>query len=124
MDVVNEMQHMHVTDLAQSNPDYGHQEDRATVITSTTVSIVLGSAAALDNIEAESDGGQIATSFGVSDLRTATGKPLRVPDPPDADNVFAVNAFQCPYCFTFIIVKSSREWQNVSVPPPQVSPWA
>ena len=34
VDVVHEMQHMHVTDLVQSNPDHGHQEDRATAITS------------------------------------------------------------------------------------------
>jgi len=77
--------------------------------TSTTISNVPKSSV-------ESDGGQTATSFGTI-MEEAAGnskvKLLKVPDPPDADRVFAGNAFQCPYCCTMIIVKNSKAWQYV-----------
>jgi len=97
------------------------QEDAGTVITaaktSTTISIVPKSAVlrtqpVLDTIEAESDGGQTATSFGTV-METGKVKLLKVPDPPDADVVFAGNAFQCPYCYCLIIVKNSRAWRYI-----------
>lgn len=89
-----------------------------TVITSTTISIVPKSAVvpALDTIEAESDEGQTATSFGtIMETSDSEVKLLKVPDPPDADHVFAGNAFQCPYCFSLIIVKNSKAWQYASI---------
>ena len=98
-------------------------EDAGTVITaaktSTTISIIPKSAVvrtqpALDTIEAESDGGQTATSFGTI-MEAGNVKLLKVPDPPDADRVFSGNAFQCPYCYFLIIVKNSRAWQYVSM---------
>jgi len=92
------------------------QENAGTVITaaktSTTISIVPKNAVlrTLDTIEAESDGGQTATSFGTV-METGKVKLLKVPDPPDADVVFAGNAFQCPYCYCLIIVKNPRAWR-------------
>ena len=72
----------------------------------------------LDIIEAESDGGQTAISFGTAQ-GTATGKLLgkllKVPDPPNAEHVFAGNAFHCPYCYSLIIVENSKGWQYVSM---------
>lgn len=113
-----------VTDHStQDNPLLINQSrDTATVITgamtSTTISIVPGSAvvrtqSAIDDVVAESDGGQTATSFGtIMDAGTVT--LLRVPAPPNADYVFAGNPFQCPYCYTLIQVNSSKAWRYVS----------
>jgi len=69
------------------------QEDTGTVITaaktSTTISIVpkspvLRTQPVLDTIEAESDGGQTATSCGTV-METGIVKLLKVADPPDAE---------------------------------------
>ena len=65
-------------------------------------------------IESESDGDETATSFGTM-METGGAKLLKVPDPPDADRAFAGDAFQCPYCYSLIIVKNSRAWQYVSI---------
>jgi len=100
------------------------QEEAGTVITaaktSTAISIVPKSAVlrtqpVLDTIEAESDGGQTATSFGTV-METGKVKLLKVPDPPDADVVFAGSAFQCPYCYC-LIVKDPRAWRYASISP-------
>ena len=91
-----------------------------TVITSTTISIVPKGTVlrTLDTIEAESDGGKTATSYGtIMETENSKVKLLRVPDPPDADHVFAGNAFQCPYCYSLIIVSNSKAWQYVSIFP-------
>ena len=85
--------------------------------TSTTISIVSKSAvvrSVLDTIEVESEGGKTATSFGTI-IEGGNVKLLKVPDPPDADRLFAGNAFQCPYCYSLIIVKNSKAWQYVSI---------
>ncbi|KAF8418438.1 hypothetical protein EV426DRAFT_707586 [Tirmania nivea] len=85
-------------------------------ITSTTISIVPKGAVVrtqptLDIIETESDGGQTAISYGTT-METGKVNLLKVPDPPNADHVFHGNAFQCPYCYSLIIVRNSRAWQR------------
>jgi len=88
-------------------------EGPKTVITSTTISIVPKDAVVVRThpaIEAESDGGQTATTFGTI-MDAGEVKLLKVPDPPDADCVFAGNPFQCPYCYTLIIVKNPKAWR-------------
>ncbi|KAF8457010.1 hypothetical protein BGX38DRAFT_1139725 [Terfezia claveryi] len=103
--------------------DQGHRatnQDTRTVITaaktSTTISIVPKSAVvpALDTIETESEGGQTAaTSLGtITETENSKVKLLKVPDPPDSDRVFAGDAFQCPYCYSLIIVRTSRAWRR------------
>ena len=104
------------------------QEQLSAAKTSTTISIVPKSAVlrtqpVLDTIEAESEGSQTATSFGTI-METGKVKLLKVPDPPDADVVFAGNAFQCPYCYYLIIVKSPRAWRYASISPARVPLYA
>ena len=115
----------HHTDPVRGNddmPSRGATNQDTMAKTSTTISIVPKSSVArvLDTIEVESDGGQTTTSFGTI-MEAATGnskvKLLKVPDPPDADRVFAGSAFQCPYCYTLIIVKNSKAWEYVSISP-------
>ncbi|KAF8418442.1 hypothetical protein EV426DRAFT_707592 [Tirmania nivea] len=113
----------HDADLAQDNyitSQRATNDDAATVITaaktSTTISIVpkgtvVRTQPTLDIIETESDGGQTATSYGTI-METGKVKLLKVPDPPNADHVFDGNAFQCPYCYSLIIVQNSRAWQR------------
>lgn len=80
-----------------------------TMNTQTTVTTVKFAPKNLDDIEAESDTGQSQTSFATSTSGDADWK-IRVPPPPNAGESLEGNPFECPYCFTMIVVHSSRSW--------------
>lgn len=64
----------------------------------------------LDDIDAESETGQSQTSFASSSAGD-TAK-LKVPPPPGVDSLDGT-PFECPYCFTMVIMRNSRSWMSV-----------
>ena len=66
----------------------------------------------LEKMEHESDGDRTATSYGTT-LEATTRGELKVPDPPNAGKALSGEPFECPYCYSLIIVKNVIAWRCV-----------
>ena len=75
----------------------------------TTVTTVRHMHKELDAVDAESDTGQSRTSFA-SSVAVEGHSTLHVPLPPPGEAAFAGPPFECPYCCSIIVVKSSYSW--------------
>ncbi|KAF8536845.1 hypothetical protein BDD12DRAFT_746962, partial [Trichophaea hybrida] len=75
----------------------------------TTVTTVRQMHKELDAVDAESDTGQFQTSFAPS-VASESQSTLQVPLPPRGEAAFDGPPFECPYCYSIIIVKSSHAW--------------
>ncbi|KAF8249169.1 hypothetical protein K440DRAFT_660426 [Wilcoxina mikolae CBS 423.85] len=75
----------------------------------TTVTTVRQMHKELDAVDAESDTGQSQTSFAPS-VASESQSTLQVPLPPRGEAAFDGPPFECPYCYSIIMVKSSYAW--------------
>lgn len=75
----------------------------------TTVNTVEQMHKELDAVDAESDTGRSQASLA-SSVASGSHSTLHVPLPPPGEAALTGDPFECPYCYSIIIVKSSYAW--------------